>query len=203
MTAPRFDIVVADPPWPYDFAQSKSRNLDRHYKTMTMEEIFTVRDSLDLVMAKDAVLFLWVTRTKQFEGVDTVRAWKWKYLTKRTWIKNKIGIGYWTRDKSEDVFISKRGTMKPPPTHLREPSIFWADEPDFDEWINAEQELIEAGRGKHSKKPPELQNWIDQVWPDARKLELFAREHRPGWTCLGLELDGLDINESLRRLRAP
>ncbi len=33
-------------------------------------------------------------------------------------------------------------------------------------------------------------------------LEIFARRHRPGWTCIGNELDGLDIRESLALVAA-
>ena len=38
------------------------------------------------------------------------------------------------------------------------------------------------------------------MFPTQTKLELFARRHRPGWTCLGNELDGLDIRDALEQL---
>jgi N6-adenosine-specific RNA methylase IME4 len=41
------------------------------------------------------------------------------------------------------------------------------------------------------------------MFPQWRKLELFARRHRPGWTCLGNEspmTNGEDIRESIGNL---
>src|SRR5690625_3261601 len=35
----KFELVLADPPWQYDFAQSDSRHLDNHYPTTGVEEI--------------------------------------------------------------------------------------------------------------------------------------------------------------------
>src|SRR5574338_743081 len=38
---------------------------------------------------------------------------------------------------------------------------------------------------KHSAKPENLQDSLDTMFPQAKKLELFARRHRKGWVCLG------------------
>jgi N6-adenosine-specific RNA methylase IME4 len=54
---------------------------------------------------------------------------------------------------------------------------------------------------EHSEKPEEVQDRIEQLC-DGPYLELFARRQRPGWTCLGNEIDGLDIRESLARVAA-
>ncbi len=53
---------------------------------------------------------------------------------------------------------------------------------------------------KHSAKPEELQNSLDIMFSGANKLELFARRERPGWTCLGNEIDGKDIRDALTDL---
>jgi len=53
---------------------------------------------------------------------------------------------------------------------------------------------------KHSAKPEDLQNSLETMFPKARKLELFARRLRPGWTCLGNEIDGKDIRDALADL---
>lgn len=54
-------------------------------------------------------------------------------------------------------------------------------------------------RGGHSEKPEPFQDDIERL-VNGPYLELFARRHRPGWTCIGNELDGLDITESLTRV---
>jgi N6-adenosine-specific RNA methylase IME4 len=53
---------------------------------------------------------------------------------------------------------------------------------------------------KHSAKPEDLQDSLETMFPKARKLELFARRLRPGWTCLGNEIDGKDIYDALADL---
>lgn len=53
---------------------------------------------------------------------------------------------------------------------------------------------------KHSAKPEGLQDSLETMFPKARKLELFARRLRPGWTCLGNEIDGKDIRDALADL---
>lgn len=53
---------------------------------------------------------------------------------------------------------------------------------------------------RHSAKPDDLQESLETMFPKARKLELFARRLRPGWTCLGNEIDGKDIYDALAEL---
>jgi N6-adenosine-specific RNA methylase IME4 len=54
---------------------------------------------------------------------------------------------------------------------------------------------------KHSAKPEALQDSLEIMFPDSKKIELFARRIRPGWTCLGNEIDGLDIRDALDQLK--
>jgi N6-adenosine-specific RNA methylase IME4 len=54
---------------------------------------------------------------------------------------------------------------------------------------------------KHSAKPEHLQDSLELMFPAGNYLELFARRHRPGWTCLGNEIcNGEDIRVSLSKL---
>lgn len=53
---------------------------------------------------------------------------------------------------------------------------------------------------RHSAKPDDLQESLETMFPKSRKLELFARRLRPGWTCLGNEIDGKDIYDALAEL---
>lgn len=85
------------------------------------------------------------------------------------------------------------------------------------EWWNAEVDgpfLVEAPNGattawaegtvalryplmEHSRKPDDVHERINEMYPNARKIELFARREYPGWACLGNEIDGLDIRDAL------
>lgn len=54
---------------------------------------------------------------------------------------------------------------------------------------------------RHSAKPDDLQLSLEEMFPDGKKLELFARRKLDGWTCLGNEIcDGEDIRVSLAKL---
>ena len=54
---------------------------------------------------------------------------------------------------------------------------------------------------KHSAKPEHLQDSLEIMFPQGKKLELFARRVRPDWTCLGNEVcNGEDITVSLAKL---
>lgn len=53
---------------------------------------------------------------------------------------------------------------------------------------------------KHSAKPECLQDSLELMFPQAEKLEIFARRVRPGWECIGNEIcNGEDINISLKK----
>jgi N6-adenosine-specific RNA methylase IME4 len=54
---------------------------------------------------------------------------------------------------------------------------------------------------RHSSKPENLQDSLDEMFPSGNRLELFARRHRKDWVCLGNEIcNGEDIRDSLAKL---
>ena len=48
--------------------------------------------------------------------------------------------------------------------------------------------MIDARRGEHSEKPEAAYALIEGMFPDAARLEVFAREARPGWGAFGNQL---------------
>ena len=89
--------------------------------------------------------------------------------------------GYYTRASSEQCILATRGKMTVLPKN------------------RPIQAIIEQP-GKHSKKPIEAYEKIERMYPDTRKIELFARETRTGWTSIGNEVDGMDISKAIERL---
>jgi len=65
----------------------------------------------------------------------------------------------------------------------------------------SQRSVIFAENLKHSAKPEELQDSLEEMFPKAHKLEMFARRVRPGWICLGNEIDGKDIRDALSELK--
>jgi len=48
--------------------------------------------------------------------------------------------------------------------------------------------VIRSRRREHSRKPDEVHELIERMYPELPKLELFARKARPGWDVWGNEV---------------
>lgn len=160
-----FDVIYADPPWSYHNGSVPNGGVDHHYETMTVEEI----SGLDVPAAEDAVLYLWTTVTHAPEGLDVLNSWGFDYKTQAVWDKQSVGVGYWFRGQHELLYLGVRGDVSPPDEEMRRSSVF------------------ESPRGEHSSKPAEVRRHIEKAHPDARKLELFARDGKVGWELWGDE----------------
>ena len=86
-------------------------------------------------------------------------------------------MGKTTRQNAEFVVFGRRGK---PARHSR-----------------AVHQLLIEGRREHSRKPEDFYVAAERyAGPEARRLELFARQSRPGWTAWGNEAAKLDIEEA-------
>jgi N6-adenosine-specific RNA methylase IME4 len=78
-----YSVILADPPWRYDFAAAKNRTVEQHYPTMTLETIKAMK-----IPAEDnAVLYLWATAPKLLEALEVLKAWGFSYKTQMVWDK--------------------------------------------------------------------------------------------------------------------
>jgi hypothetical protein len=57
-------------------------------------------------------------------------------------------------------------------------------------WLSGS--VIEGQQRQHSQKPDRAAEIIEHYHPNARKLELFARQNRHGWDAWGYEVGPLD-----------
>lgn len=162
-----YDVILADPPWPYNFSKSESRAIENQYPTMSLEEI----KALKIPGAENAVLFLWATAPKLLEALEVMRAWDFIYKTCAVWDKEKIGMGYWFRGQHELLLIGTKGNFSPPAPEDRVSSI------------------IRVPRGKHSEKPVVLYEIIERMFPRGAYLEMFGRKKREKWTVYGNEVE--------------
>ena len=53
----------------------------------------------------------------------------------------------------------------------------------------------------HSKKPDIVRERIVALMGDIPRIELFARKQYDGWTCLGDEIDGMDIRDAIEAVK--
>lgn len=161
----KYSVIYADPPWHYDFSQSKCDSIEENYPTMSIGEIC----ALPLPSADNAVLYLWATAPKLLEALAVMKAWGFEYKTHAIWDKERIGLGHWFRAQHELLLVGVKGRFLSPPESLRIPSV------------------IHRRRGLHSEKPDSVREHISRCFPDARKLEVFARAAYSGWDCWGNE----------------
>ncbi len=54
--------------------------------------------------------------------------------------------------------------------------------------INNIESLLIAEKTKHSKKPKEVRNRIQELFGDKPRIELFARQKAEGWDSWGNEV---------------
>ena len=161
-----YDVIYADPPWSYDAeTTAPNREIENHYSTMDLEEI----KAMDVPADDEAVLFLWATAPKLEEALSVVEAWGFEYRTNIVWDKMCKGLGHWARIQHELLLIGRRGKFPTPDTGQKPDSV------------------IQSKRGEHSKKPRKVRRIIDDAYPDASKIELFARDSIAGWDVWGDE----------------
>ena len=153
---------------------------------MKLPALKAMRDQvLDLVHPDGAWLFMWITSPHMPQALELGKAWGFKYSARAfVWIKTHrrnvegqaamfihpgsmhIGTGYTTRKNAEDVLLFRRGQPKREARDVRE--------------------LIFAPPREHSRKPDETFERIERYCAGPR-VELFAREERPGWDAWGNE----------------
>lgn len=166
-SAERYPVIYADPPWRYEHVETESRAIENQYPTMDLGAICALQ--VEKLSTPDAVLFLWATSPKLAEALQVVTAWGFTYRTSMVWVKDKIGMGYYARQRHELLLIATRGTPPIPAP---------ANRPDS---------VIEATRGKHSTKPDEFAAAIEAMYPGLPRLEMFCRSPRAGWDVWGNE----------------
>lgn len=111
----------------------------------------------------NSVLFMWVTMPMLEVGFEVIKAWGFKYKTCAfTWVKTNqdgsiyMGMGRHTRGNAELCLLATRGKGL--------------------QRINAgiyNTQLYR--RGKHSKKPDKFREYIEQLYGEKTRIELFAR----------------------------
>jgi N6-adenosine-specific RNA methylase IME4 len=158
-----FRVIVIDPPWSYaNRATDTTHRAASPYPSMSLEEIAA------LPVAErahtDAVLWLWATNAHLPNAFAIVEGWGFEYKTLLTWAKDRMGTGDWLRGQTEHCLLCTRG----------QPTIT----------LTNQTTLVHGPLREHSRKPDEFYALVEALCPGS-KLELFARQQRPGWTVHG------------------
>lgn len=163
-----FDVIYADPPWQYDNQIESWGPTSLHYPTMPLHEIKAMALENKVPSAEHATLFLWSTNPFLEDALEVVQEWGFEYKTNIVWVKRHLtrpGSGFYVRGRHELLFICTKGNHVPD-QRGKEP-------------IGS---VLEADVEEHSQKPEAVYQIIESLYPNAKRLELFARRERPGWT---------------------
>ena len=180
----RFAIVYADPPWRYErkeglyhvgddglIVESSRSQATRHYPTVETGELadLPVADILE----DDALLFMWTVSTHLPDALALAPKWGFESFSTVgfVWDKHLSTVGFYNLPQCEIVLIFKHGRI-PRPRGAR----------------NVKQFLSQR-RTAHSRKPHEIRQRIERMFPTQSKIELFHRgAPLPGWTAWGNEV---------------
>ena len=170
-----YELIYADPPWKYNERKNAATKFGRGtpYPTMTTDDICAL--DIPAIAADNCALALWATGPRIPDAMRVIDAWGFRYCTILfTWAKiSKSGAyrllpGYYTGSNAEICFLGARGSVPVDDKSVRQ--------------------IIAAPLERHSKKPAEAYDRLDRLWPDAKRIELFARDARDGWHAWGNEL---------------
>jgi len=173
----KYDIIYADPPWLYKCGKNHLARKsmingkdDIHYNSMTVNEMKKI--DMSKISEDNCLLFLWVTSPFLEIGIDLMKGWGFSYSTIGfIWYKGRANPGSYTLSECEICIIGKKGKI-PTPRGSRK-----------------ERQFLNEKRTEHSKKPDEIRNRIDKMFPKQNKIELFARNKWEGWDVFGNEVE--------------
>lgn len=164
----KYNVIYADPPWKYDFGFDIYGAADRHYHTMSIQELCDL--PIQALVEDNAVLFLWVTSPKLFDAYKIIQAWGFEYKTSFVWDKVKHVMGHYNSVRHEFLLVCVKGSF-PKQSNTLHDSVIEIERSD-----------------EHSEKPDYFRQLIEDMYPKSKKIELFARQCAEGWDSWGNEL---------------
>lgn len=174
----KYDLIYSDPPWKQSKGNlrkcrpNQNKNLD--YSTLDLNEIEEMHRKVFSQCEGKHNVFMWTIDKYLHETEQMMRDLGYELHARFIWDKtNGVAPAFTVRFSHEYLlwFYPKGNMLKP----------------------------CEAARGKyttvfreqatkHSKKPLCAYEMIETMFPDAQKLEMFARNIRPDWDCFGNEV---------------
>lgn len=150
------------------------------YGTLTDDEVRNLKIG---EIHEDGVIFLWVTGRAMELARDCFRIWGYRRIEEIIWVKTnqlqriiRTGrTGHWINHSKEHCLVGIKGNPK-----LNR---------------NLDCDVIVSEVRETSRKPDEIYNLIERMFPNCQKLELFGRPHNvhENWITCGNQLDGVRL----------
>ena len=176
----RYDILYTDPPWIQGRGGKKatrpnSTGMSVPYKTMTVPKILEYhRYATDVLMNPKHNVFMWTIDKYLPEAEKIMEMLGYKVHARIIWDKmNGPAPSYTVRFSHEYlIWFFKPGSILQPAKDKR----------------GAFRDVMREASTQHSRKPECAYEMIEAMFPDAAKLEMFARTIRNGWDSWGDEI---------------
>lgn len=163
-----FDLLMVDAAW--HFKAGGNRGANQHYSVMSLEDIAAL--PVGDLAAPNSLLWLWATAPMLNQQITVIEKWGFTFKTSGVWVKTTkhgkiaFGTGYLLRNAHEPFLIGTKGAPKVK--------------------RNVRSVIMGPVR-EHSRKPDAAFEAAERLMPDARRVELFSRTNRPGWSVWGDE----------------
>jgi len=173
----KYNVIYIDIPWKYDVDLSKgaTRSPENNYPVMDLGDIKEFGKKVKEISHTNCIMFMWITAPKLNWMNDVLEAFGFEYKTNLIWDKIKPNMGHYSSVRHEILIIAGKGTCSPTCDGKTIQSV------------DSVQSIEKSTR--HSEKPEEFIDIIDKLYPDYKKIELFARNNkkRLNWTYWGNE----------------
>ena len=174
----KYEVILSDPPWDIKkggkkAARPNSSGEKLDYDTLSLEEIEKIQmDAFFDYGANPHVLFLWTIDKYLHETEAMLKRIGYKIHARMIWNKvTGIPAAFTIRFGHEYLLYCYYPTL-PPVASAERGKIHSV----FTEQVK-----------RHSQKPEKSYEIIERLYPDARKIEMYARRTRTGWDGWGNE----------------
>jgi N6-adenosine-specific RNA methylase IME4 len=183
-TDQKYDLILADPPWKQSKGGKKcvrpnSSGTSLDYPVCSLETITDhLKQATSLVQGENSILFLWTIDKYLFEAQHIAESLGYKLHARMIWNKvTGIPAAFTVRFGHEYLLYMYKGKLTPVAT----------DERGKIHTVFTEQVK------RHSQKPSISYEIINRLYPDLKKLELYARQENAGFDSWGNELHNLEV----------
>lgn len=176
-SAPEYQLIYADPPWQQGkggkkTVRPKSSGGGLDYPTCDLE---TIKHHLKIASKGEGnkVLFLWTIDKYLFEAQQIAEDLGFKLHARMIWDK-VVGIpaAFTVRYGHEYLLYMYKGRLTPVAKDER----------------GKIHTVFREKATRHSKKPEIAYQIIERLYPELSKLEMYARNERPGFDSWGNQL---------------
>ncbi len=176
-TDKRYSVIYSDPPWKQQKGglrkcrPNQGRTLD--YQTLSMDDIAEHQRQAAEIATENHSVFLWTIDKFLFKAEEMMTALGYRLHARFIWDKeNGIAPAFTVRFSHEYLLWFYKAKL--PPIAVEQRGKFTT--------------VLRERATVHSKKPLCAYEMIEALYPNAMRLEMYARAERQGWDCWGNEV---------------